>query len=63
VPLDEGAKRIVVALAGTGQDGCSFGRVHLNRLDGGLPSGLALFQAEGKGVSHVADVTRPRQTA
>ena len=65
VPLDEGAKRIVVALAGTGQDGCSFGRVHLPRLDGASDRGLALFRAhergqrpEGKGhtIGHIREV-------
>ena len=34
VPFDEGAKRLTVALAGTGQDGCRLGRVHLIHLDG-----------------------------
>ena len=34
VALDERAKRVAVTLAGTGQDGCCFGRVHLIHLDG-----------------------------
>jgi hypothetical protein len=34
VPLDKFAERLAVALAGTGQDGCCFGRVHLIHLDG-----------------------------
>ena len=34
VPLDERAERLAVALAGTGQDGCCLGRVHLPSLDG-----------------------------
>ena len=34
VPFDQRSKRLVVALAGTGQDGCRLGRVHLIHLDG-----------------------------
>ena len=41
VPLDERSERLAVALAGTGQDGCCFGRVHLSRLDGASLSWLA----------------------
>jgi hypothetical protein len=32
--FDERAKRVAVTLAGTSQDGCCLGRVHLSRLDG-----------------------------
>src|SRR5262249_25080461 len=41
VPFDQGAKRIAVALTGTGQDRCCLARVHLLRLDGVGGSWLA----------------------
>ena len=45
VTLHERTKRIAVALAGTGQDGCCFGGVHLNSLDGQRRSGVSRLNA------------------
>src|SRR6185295_13285206 len=47
VPLDERSERLAVTLAGTIQDGCCFGRVHLPRLDAAAEARLAPTDGQG----------------